>query len=86
MTDERADGISETVSEKKKRGRPKIVPEWEIKLWKNMGDVDTARSYQNKHYLLEAMNALEYDPEFAWLLPAEAEIKAAEAKEEAKKA
>ena len=80
MTDKKADGISETVSEKKKRGRPKIVPEWEIKLWEKMSAFDTARSYQNKHYLLEAMNALEYDPEFAWLLPAEAEIKAGRAK------
>ena len=79
MTDVKADGISETVSEKKKRGRPKIVPDWETDLVKNMHDGDTVRSDQNNYYLLEAMNALDFDPEFAWLLPAHAEIKAGRA-------
>jgi hypothetical protein len=79
------DGISEIVSENRKRGRPRLtLPEWDAAM-RGIGYVqstDTRRTITNKYHRLRAIRVLSAgsDPRFSWLVSPDADISAGRGK------
>lgn len=66
-------GLSETVSQKPKRGRPAKIPPAIMRMLEAMcPELTTRRARENMHYQLLAQQALIHDPAYKWLIDGDA--------------